>query len=76
MNSGVNRIFTSYRSVALALIGLVSVLLPVLFNAPTRAAFLWQSPLAAPATPCLSQTADGYTFDFLGYLPTQTAPPA
>jgi hypothetical protein len=69
-------IFTSYRSVALLLLGLVSLLLPVLLHAPTRAAFLRQSPLRvpagratpAPSAPCLTAADREVTFAFMGYL--------
>ena len=36
---------------------------------PSLGAPRFQSPPWLPAAPCLSQTEDGYTFDFLGYRP-------
>lgn len=39
-----------------------------LAHMPAWAAQLLASPLPTPGTPCASQSAGGYTFDFLGYV--------
>mgnify|MGYP000894980090 CR=1 FL=1 len=39
-----------------------------LARTPAWAAKLLASPLPTPGTPCASQSAGGYTFDFLGYV--------
>lgn len=55
------------KQASLAFLFLVTLLFAFGERLPSLGAALLQAP--PPSTTCLSQTTDGYTFDFLGYLP-------
>src|SRR5678815_2793377 len=57
------------KRMSLALLFLVTLLCTFGEHFPSLGAVLFQSPLAPLSTLCLRQAADGYIFDFLGYLP-------
>lgn len=57
------------RSLLLIVLAVLTLWFANLFARPSAwAARLLQSPVPTPSTPCASQSAGGYTFDFLGYL--------